>query len=247
MMELLNRFRLAVAKVYQVGTGDPELLPMALSQACVEVLPIAGAGISLTDALRVPLGASDAVAAKAERLQTTLGEGPCLVAAEAAEPLMADEETIAARWPVFYREFVSQTPFRSIVSLPLLARDGITGLGALDMYLDTPAAAPDLSLSKLNGAIAAPISSMLFDYDGIRANPNAVPPWLNSSSVTQRMHVWIAVGMLMEHAGVRNDDALAALRGYAYARNETIDDVSAQLMAHDLQASAVLGSLVKAS
>jgi hypothetical protein len=240
MTELLNRFRAAVATAYRVRTGDPELVPMALSQACVEVLPVAGAGISLTDELRVPLGASDAMAARAERLQTTLGEGPCLSAADAAEPLVADEESIAARWPLFHRELVSQTPYRSVVSVPLLARDGFTGLGALDLYLAEPVAAPDLFLSQVGSAIAAPISSVLFDYDGIHANPNALPPWLNSASVTERMHVWIAVGILMEHAGVGNDDALAALRAHAIAKNESIDETASRLMSHELGAGRVI-------
>ncbi|HEX8510344.1 MAG TPA: ANTAR domain-containing protein [Propionibacteriaceae bacterium] len=243
MTELLNRFRVAVAHAYQVKTGDPELVPMALSQACVEVLPIAGAGISLTDELRVPLGASDAVAARAERLQTTLGEGPCLSAAAAAEPLVADENAIASRWPMFHRELVVQTPYRSTVSVPLLARDGFTGLGALDLYLTEPEAVPEFFLSQVISAIAAPISSVLFDYDGIRANPNALPPWLNSASVTERMHVWIAVGILMEHAGVNNDDALASLRAHAFAKNESIDDTAARLMANELTP----GSLVSPS
>ena len=240
MMELLNRFRDAVATAYQARTGDPELVPMALSQACVEVLGVAGAGISLTDEIRVPLGASDTVAARAERLQTTLGEGPCLSAADSAEPLVADQDTIAARWPLFHRELVSQTPYRSIMSIPLLARDGFTCLGALDLYLAEAQAAPDFFVSQVISAIAAPISSVLFDYDGIRANPNALPSWLNSASVTERMHVWIAVGILMEHSGVGNDDALAALRAHARAKNESIDDTADRMMSLELRPGSVM-------
>ena len=245
LVELLSRFRVAVGEAYEARSGDPELLPMALSRACVEVLPVAGAGISLTDELRVPLGASDSVAARAERLQTTLGEGPCLTAAASAEPLIADLESIAVEWPMFHRELLRQTPYRSVVSVPLLARDGITGLGALDLYLTIPEAAPDFFLSQVTSAIAAPISSVLFDYDGIRANPNALPPWLISSVVAQRMQVWVGVGILIEHAGVSNADALAALRAYAFAEGVDIDVTAAQLISRTLLPESVLSTPAK--
>jgi hypothetical protein len=209
-------------------------------------LPVIGAGISLTDEIRVPLGASDLVAARAERLQTTLGQGPCLSAAAAAEPLIADLDTIADRWPMFHREFVTQTPYQSVVSVPLLARDGITGLGALDMYLTNAEAAPDFFVSQVTTAIAAPISSVLFDHQGVRANPNALPPWLNNASVNRRMHVWVAAGILMEHAGVSNDDALAALRAYAFAHDLTLDDTADLLMTHELDPGALLDALATA-
>ncbi len=245
-MDLLNRFRVAVAKAYQATDNDPELVPLVLSQACVEVLPVAGAGLSLIDELRVPLGASDPVAARAERLQITLGQGPCLAAAAAAEPLIADLEAIAANWPMFHQDFVTQTPYRSVVSVPLLARDGITGLGALDMYLTMPEAAPHFFLPQVTMAIAAPISSVLFNHQGARANPNALPPWLNGTSVTQRMHVWVAVGILMEHAGVSNDDALAALRAYAFAHDLTLDDTADQLMSQELRPGSLLDAFASA-
>jgi hypothetical protein len=236
-MDMLNAFRVALDESHQ---EDPEQLPASLSRACVQVLPIAGAGICLTGDLRVPLGSSDDVAARAEQLQSTLGEGPCLTAAAAAEPLGAGLQRMAVDWPVFHREFTSQTPYRSVVSLPLLARDGITGLGALDLYLTSPESPSDLFVSQVTAAIAAPISSILFEHDGIAANPNAVPAWLHNPQLTQRLHVWVAVAILMEHCGVDDDDALAALRAYAFAHDETIDGTAGLLMSQELRPDMVL-------
>lgn len=241
-MELLNHFRAVVADRYQANGGDPELVPMTLSQACVEVLPVAGAGISLTDRLRVPLGASDAVAARAERLQTTLGEGPCLSAAASAQPLVADRAGIAARWPMFYHHFVSQTPYQSVVSVPLFARDGDTRLGALDLYLVIREAAPDFFVSQVARCIASPISSVLFDQRPAQAKAGSLPPWLNNAAVNRRMHVWVAVGILVEHADVGHDDALAALRAYAFAHDEAIDDTAERLMSRQLSPQLVLNT-----
>lgn len=100
-MELAERYRAAVAAAVDAVQDDGTLLPTLLSQACVEVLPVEGAGISVTQDLRVPLGSSDATAALAERLQTTLGEGPCLDAVGTPLPLTAGVDAIQERWPVF--------------------------------------------------------------------------------------------------------------------------------------------------
>ena len=235
---MFQLFRAAVANAIEAAGGDTELVPKALSQACVEVLPIAGAGISLIGTLRVPLGASDVVAARAELLQTTLGEGPCLAAAAAGEPLVADLSTIAARWPAFHHEFLSETPYRSVVSVPLLARNRVA-LGALDLYL-VPETTPHLSVSQVIEAIAAPIGIVLFDQHPILAGSDEQPPWMDNDAVKQRARVWIAVGILMAHAHVGNDDALAALRAHAFARGETLDDTAARIMSRELRPQSVL-------
>ena len=48
-----------VIKDYEAQTSGDDLLPAVLARACVRVLGVAGAGLSITDELRVPLGASD--------------------------------------------------------------------------------------------------------------------------------------------------------------------------------------------
>ena len=89
-MNLDQQFMAAVIDAHDTQDSATEMLPMLLAQACVKVLlPVTGAGVSITeDGLRVPLGASDATAAQAESLQTTLGEGPCLEATATSEPLV---------------------------------------------------------------------------------------------------------------------------------------------------------------
>ena len=119
-MDLDQQFMAAVIDAHDAQASATEMLPMLLAQACVKVLHVTGAGVSITEeGLRLPLGASDAMAAHAEALQTTLGEGPCLDATATSEPLVADEASMAARWPMFHRELLTQTPFRSVASIPL--------------------------------------------------------------------------------------------------------------------------------
>lgn len=243
LMDLAERFAAAAGHAYEALAAGAELMPMVLSQACVEVLPVAGAGLSITDRLRVPLGSSDDNAARAERLQATLGEGPCLAATASKSPLTAACDTIAVRWPMFHREFVTQTPFRSVVSLPLLSRRQRLRYGALDLYLTTRTL-PDFCeafLSQVMSAVADPIADVLFGGRYTTAAPQAnLPPWLDNLSVAGRMHVWVAVGILIEHAGLGDADALAALRAYAFSHDTTLDDLADELVTQRLEPEGVL-------
>ncbi|MCW2529008.1 MAG: hypothetical protein JWM76_3868 [Pseudonocardiales bacterium] len=101
------------------ATAVPELLPVRLARACVAVLPVTGAGLSLIDDdFRVPIGASDEASEAAERLQFTQGEGPCLDAARSGQIVFAQAEQIQRRWPAFGEQFARQTPFRAVISIP---------------------------------------------------------------------------------------------------------------------------------
>lgn len=239
-MKLDEKYMAAVMQGYDAQTSADELLPAVLAQACVQVLDVMGAGLSITDELRVPLGASDGNVALAERLQTTLGEGPCLGATTSQEPVVADEATMAARWPMFHRELLKQTPFRSIASLPLTSLTH-RRLGALDLYSSEPDAFLSASLDHINIAVADSIAAILFDSRAAVVTPGTVPSdWLRNPSITIRMNVWVAVGMLMDHAGLDNADALAALRGYAFCHETTLDDVANHMTTRQLSPDTLL-------
>ena len=194
------------------------------------------------DELRVPLGASDQHAIRAERLQTTLGEGPCLYATRISRPVAVDQQTMADRWPTFHRHFVSQTPYRSAASVPLLSRGRGVHLGALDLYLTIAEPVPDFFLTQVATAVAEPIAHVLFDRQpNVSAERSILPPWLDSSPVRDRMRVWVAVGILIERASLNEADALAALRGYSFAHDFSLDEVADQVVARTLKPGDVFG------
>jgi hypothetical protein len=240
-VNLDQQFMAALIEAHDTQSSGTEVLPMLLAQACVKVLGVDGAGICIIDGeLRVPLGASDAIAARAEALQTSLGEGPCLDATATSDPLLADESSMAVRWPVFHHELVAETPIRAVASMPLKSAQ-LRQFGALDLYATSSEKLERLSLDEVSTNIADLMAAMLFD------NPRTVsgylgvwPIWMNSHSVTQRMNVWIAVGILLEHAGLSTADALAALRGYAYGHGASLDDIADRLTTQRLHPDAIL-------
>lgn len=238
---MIDDFQTAVGAAGPELVDRAELLPSILVRACLDVLPAAGAGLSVTDDLRVPLASSDDTAATAERLQTTLGEGPCLAATELDHPLGVELDEMAARWPMFTEKLVDLTPYRAVVSLPLLLpAPRRHRAGALDLYLtDSTVQLPPLDL--LNEAVAEPIAALLFDAPPLTDRYGApIPVWMGNQSATGRMNVWIAVGMLLGHAGLASSDALATLRAYAFSHDNTLDDVAAAMISHDLEPASVL-------
>ena len=53
-MSLAEVFRTTVTEAFTTGGATADLLPMVFVRAAVSVLPVAGAGLSVTDHLRIP-------------------------------------------------------------------------------------------------------------------------------------------------------------------------------------------------
>jgi hypothetical protein len=239
-MSLAEQFQAAVGEAFTRGGATADLLPMVFVRAAVEVLPVDGAGLSMIDHLRIPIAASDQHVVTAERLQTTIGEGPCLAAVSMAKPLVADLALMAASWPMFHEGFVAQTPYLSVAAFPLRSAQG-SYLGALDLYSTNPETLSSLELEAIDAAVATTIASMLF-REAAAGEPDGLtfPDWLSKEQVDERMNVWVAIGMLMARLPVSNDDALAVLRGYAYSHNLTLDQVARQMTDRDLEPAELL-------
>jgi hypothetical protein len=234
---VVEDFRVALAATATDLPGD-ELLPERLARACAGVLPVDGAGISLFFATdrRLPLGASDEVSAEAERLQFTVGEGPCLSAHAEGRLLLADAAAIGARWPTFYAELVAHTPVRGIVSLPL--QDQLAGFGALDLYLVPPHRVAGLTLPDAL-AVAAEVTRAFQASHGRLPDGTYEPAWLGAPAAERRALVWQAMGFLNAALRVCSTDALAMLRAHAYSRDEDLDQLARQVLAREVPVEAL--------
>lgn len=231
------RFRAAWTGPADQDTAIPELLPVRLARACVQVLPVDGAGLSLLDHdFRVPVGSSDGMATHAERLQFTQGEGPCLDAARAHQLVVAAAEEIERRWPAFGAEFLEHTPYRGVVSLPV--RLSGNTVGALDLFFKHEQDLGRLSIADAV-AVTQQITDALIVAQAIAQSTTAwsgepEPIWLRGAGVRNRTNVWVAMGMLMTRADVVAADALAMLRGYSYSHDAVLDDIADQLVTGEL-------------
>ena len=234
-MTIAARFGAALEDATDPGLAGPELLPVRLARACARTLAVDDAGLSLVDAAqqRVPLGASSQIAEVAERLQFTVGAGPCMTAQETRQPVFAVEEDLRRRWPVFTELLVGSTPFRAVVALPL--QPALAGAGAIDLYFRTSDEVLDLDVFEAV-AVGELVTSALSDAAvWSEWSPAEGPEWLHGPVPQRRAAVWEAMGKLSVELQVSAPEALSLLRAHAYGAGVTVDDVAEDLLSGRLR------------
>jgi hypothetical protein len=229
-----EQFRMAWTQPADAATARPELLPVRLASACVAVLPVDGAGLSLLDGdFRVPLGASDEASGIAERLQFTQGEGPCLSAALQGTTIVADWAEIERRWPSYADQLSEHTPYRAVMSIPLASSENTRG--TLDLFLVEESRLDQLSLSDAL-TVAQRVVEALTVARAIASTPEVEvtdrdePAWLLGPASLDRQTVWVAMGMVMTRLDLDADAALALMRAYAFGSGTDVDDIAGRLV-----------------
>ena len=108
-----------------------------LVRRIVEIMPISAAGVTLITEELVPryVAASDDSALRYEKLQTELGEGPCLMAYEVGEAVSSPDLAKDDRFAIFGPRATADG-LAAVWTFPLYQGD--KRLGALDLYRDTP-------------------------------------------------------------------------------------------------------------
>jgi hypothetical protein len=229
-MTIAATFDRALAEVTEEGLEGPELLPVRLALACARTLPVDGAGISLVDAAqqRVPLGASSEAASVAERLQFTVGEGPCTTAQNSRMPVFAVEEDLRRRWPVFSDLLGGATPYRAVVALPL--QPALAGPGAINLYFERSENVPQLEVFEALSVGELVTSALSEAAVWSTWSPSEGPAWLQGPVPRRRAAVWEAMGKLSVDLEVQPQAALELLRMHAYGSGQSVDDVAARLL-----------------
>lgn len=230
-MSIAGSFESALAAVSGPELAGPELLPVRLACACAATLQVDGVGISLVDGAQqhVPLGASSPWAADAERLQFTVGEGPCLTAQNTRHPVLAGEEDLRRRWPVFTDLLLSRTPFHAVVALPL--QPALAGAAAIDLYFERSAAVPALDVFSAVGVGELVTSALSEAAVWSSWTPAEGPEWLKGPTPQRRAAVWEAMGKVSVDLALDSVAALELLRQQAYRSGRSVDDVAADLLA----------------
>ncbi|CAL9505378.1 GAF and ANTAR domain-containing protein [Streptomyces sp. enrichment culture] len=213
--------------------AGPDELMGHLCELAVGLLPVSCAGVLLCgDGMPMPLAASCERAGRVMDLQTGLGEGPSLLAAETGAPVVAADlrdGPDAARWPVF-APLVAATGVRALYAMPLGCEPCC--VGTLDLYRDTPGAlgARDLRAARLLAEVVTVALTTLRpgEEDEDLADPRS--SWLGERAAGQDS-VYQAVGMIMARLRIAADEALARLRAYAFARGRSVPEAARDIVA----------------
>jgi hypothetical protein len=202
-----------------------------LCQACVELLPVDGASVSVMTGTdnRETLYASDDVIAHVEGLQFTLGEGPCFETFQTRRPVLVPDLARMATptWPLFAAE-MSDQPVGAIFAFPL--QSGAISFGAMDLYRRAPgwlsAEQVAIALHAVDIATLALLAVQAGAPDGTVDDWTALP--------LRRAQVHQATGMVITALGIPGAQALARLRGYAFATGRLVDEVAGDIVARRL-------------
>lgn len=212
--------------------GRLERLCFALTRA----LPATGVGVSLlTDDNRGggTIAASSLASRALEELQFTLGEGPCIDAYTSRRPVL--EPDLAShgmrRWPG-YAPAAHGHGIQAVFAFPLQV--GAARAGALDVYRNE---CGSLTTDGLAQALTFAEVAMGLLVDGQEgAQDGKTTPDLDEV-MAYRLEVYQAQGMVMVDLGVGIDEAMARLRGHAYAQGRYISDVARDIVAGKLTLS----------
>ena len=212
----------------------PELLPARIARACVEALPVDGAGLSLhAGALRMPIGASGAVAAHAERMQFTFGDGPCLRAHDDGRAIAFEPRDIERNWPGLFAALMADSPYRGVLSLPLPEPLGPTVV--LDLWVHETSALPQLDHRDVDSVVDRVTGELA---RSLREGPRvteAGSAWLESEDALRRASTWQAVGLVSMALILDTPDALEVLRASAVTSGRSVDDVARDLLTGALE------------
>lgn len=209
----------------------PALSGVAAATACAEVLPVAGIGLALLQPpLRAPIGASSGDAVNAERLQFTVGDGPCLLAHHTQKIVLATTEVMSREWPVMAAQMSDSTPFRAVLGAPLTG--WLAGLGTMDVYFTDDLTMTQLDHNDLTAAldtVGVILAGTLGDQPDVDDQPRPLA-FLDVSANHARHKVVVATGILVAELVLPFPDALDTLRGYAFRTGRDIDSVAADLV-----------------
>jgi hypothetical protein len=225
---LPDRLRTELGKAMS-GAGSALAAADQLCAACVELLDVDGASISLMydGTTRGTFGSSGQMSRTLDELQFTFGEGPCLDAVRDGVPVLVANfnDPAEQRWPAFSAALLD-AGVCAVFALPVaVARDHV---GALDLFRRVSG---PLSLESLAGGVLAaelaalPLLDLMtadVDWDGATQGDDG---WDQLASL-RRVEVYQATGMIIGALGVGPAEALVRLRGFAFANGLTASQVA---------------------
>ncbi len=190
----------------------------------------AAIAVILAASPREILYSSNALAADAEELTMTLGEGPGIDAMSGGPVLAANLADPASqyRWPIFAPASIDAGVY-AVFALPLQV--GGIRLGAIDLYRAAPG---DLDASQLADALLLADTVCALLLDSVQQGPTSDGYGPEKASL-QHPEVHQATGMIIAQLGVTAAVALIRLRAYAYTHERHLRDVAGDVVARRLR------------
>jgi GAF domain-containing protein len=219
MLELSQEFAVLARELH--GPGDNEAALQRMAQlAAKHIDACTSASITVVRGNRArSLATSDPIAARADALQRELAEGPGLLSGEQNADYLLFDVAEESRWSRWCAALAETTPIRCVLSLPLVAGHS----AALNLYAERPGAFTDDDVN-LATVFAAHASSLvaLQEAEDHAAN-------LETALQTSRV-IGAAVGVLMAHHKIAQDDAFTLLRVASQGLHRKLRDIAVEVV-----------------
>ncbi len=198
-----------------------------LAEKCVNLLPVAAAGILLRDVtgtLQV-IGASSPSAHLLDLFQVQNEQGPCLECTMTGKAVTDLELSPTGAWPRFAALTRTQG-FSSVYALPLRSRD--VTVGALNLFAREPLSASRLVVAQ---ALADTATLSLLQVD----------PHIDLQIVIRRIHLAVesrntleqAQGMIAQRFGIDSEEALIRLQDVSERAALSLVEVATAIVQRD--------------
>jgi hypothetical protein len=205
----------------------------SLAEKCVDLLPVAAAGILLRDVtgtLQV-IGASSPSAHLLDLFQVQNEEGPCLESSTTGFPVSDAELSPTGPWPRF-AALTREQKFTAVYALPLRSRD--VTIGALNLFATQPLSEGRLLVAQ---ALADAATVSLLQVD----------PHIDLQIVINRIHLAVesrntleqAQGMIAQRFAIDAEEALIRIRDVSAETAMTVVAVASAVLARDASSPAV--------
>ncbi len=194
---------------------------VALQDLCrqlTDVLSMRGVAIGLTsgDGSAGVLAASDDHSRRVDELQFAAGEGPCYDAVRLSRPvLVPDLSAEDGRWPG-YASSAIEAGVTGVFAFPLQV--GALCLGVLDAYSERSGSLTDGQVRDVLTYGRQATGILLDGAPGV------------GEEIAHRAEIYQAQGMVMDARGIGAAEALARMRAYAFARDQSLLDLALEIL-----------------
>jgi hypothetical protein len=180
----------------------------------------------MTSDAQVSMAASDPRTSIVEELQFTVGEGPCTDAFGTGVPVLCGDLSGVAgtRWPG-YAPAVIGYGIHAVFAFPMQV--GNARIGAIDIYRARPGSLDPSVFARAEQFAALSLTTLL--------EPDTTTVTAQIDDVAQTdFAVYQAQGMVTIQLRVPLTEALARMRGYAYAHDRALRTVARDIIAGKL-------------
>lgn len=219
--------RESLAALSQLTLGPKNLADMLayIAEFAARAIPGAdGAGLTLMQDDRPTVSASAEFVRQVDDLQYSIGEGPCITAAQQGCTVSSGSLGGERQWPRFGPR-AGRMGVHSVVSLPLLGHDGV--VGALNVYAHSKDAFDDRAI-RLGELFAIPAGLSAQTAGELDRSRRLVAQL--TAAMRSREVIDYAVGVVMSRSGCTPSQAFDRLRTISQTEHRRVAAVAQQLI-----------------